>query len=93
LVLKYYNKRDVRQSKETEKLNVGERVYSMSQKEQLLAVATAERAILIFDIRKPTEVIKKIESSLKGQTRCCTLITDIKGNLIIKLCRVLCRIR
>lgn len=53
-----------------------ERVYSMHSHKHLLIVGTAERHIVLWDIRKIKEPLQKRESSLKYQTRVVRLSND-----------------
>ncbi|KAJ1767619.1 mitotic spindle checkpoint protein Bub3 [Coemansia sp. RSA 1807] len=61
------------------KLDVEERIYSMSARETLLAVALAGRKILIYDTRKLDAPIEVRESSLKFPTRCVKLMPSSLG--------------
>eukprot|EP01117_Protostelium_nocturnum_P004846 TRINITY_DN1757_c0_g1_i1.p1 TRINITY_DN1757_c0_g1~~TRINITY_DN1757_c0_g1_i1.p1 ORF type:complete len:329 (+),score=101.50 TRINITY_DN1757_c0_g1_i1:1147-2133(+) len=49
--------------------NVEDRVFTMSLNSEKLVVGTANRQILIFDLRNMSEPLQKRESSLKYQTR------------------------
>eukprot|EP01027_Heterolobosea_sp_BB2_P004124 GEZU01006263.1.p2 GENE.GEZU01006263.1~~GEZU01006263.1.p2 ORF type:complete len:216 (+),score=40.11 GEZU01006263.1:308-955(+) len=56
-----------------------ERVYSTSVQGQLAVVATAERHIVIYDLRNPTKEYKRIQSPLKFQTRVVAAFPDKTG--------------
>ncbi|KAJ2452503.1 mitotic spindle checkpoint protein Bub3 [Coemansia sp. RSA 2336] len=60
-------------------IEVDERIYSMSARESLLAVALAGRKLLIYDTRKLDEPVESRESSLKFPTRCVRLMPDGQG--------------
>lgn len=55
------------------------KVYSMSVNEEKIVVATSERKVLIWDLRKMGEYMMKRESSLKYQTRCIRLFPNKEG--------------
>ncbi|KAJ2611725.1 mitotic spindle checkpoint protein Bub3 [Coemansia sp. RSA 1365] len=61
------------------KLDVEERVYSMSVRGTLVAVALAGRKILIYDTRRFEDPLEIRESSLKFPTRCVKLMPDYRG--------------
>ncbi|KAJ2162174.1 mitotic spindle checkpoint protein Bub3 [Coemansia sp. RSA 552] len=61
------------------RVDVGERIYSMSAQNALLAVGLAGRAIHIYDTRKLAEPLEVRESSLKFPTRCIKLMPDCQG--------------
>ena len=42
----------------------------------LMVVATAEREILLFDLRQPSQVFKQFHSPLKYQSRCVSCFPD-----------------
>uniref|UniRef100_A0A1B0G232 Uncharacterized protein n=1 Tax=Glossina morsitans morsitans TaxID=37546 RepID=A0A1B0G232_GLOMM len=52
------------------------KVYSMSVNEEKIVVATSDRTVLIWDLRKMEEYMMKRESSLKYQTRCIRLFSN-----------------
>jgi len=68
---------DLRSSSSVHNINV-ERVYSMDAKFPLFVVATAERPIHIYDLRKLNEP-KTIPSPLKYQTRVVSCFPDKTG--------------
>ncbi|KAF2840733.1 putative nuclear pore complex protein [Patellaria atrata CBS 101060] len=74
--IKYW---DIRQQTPAATVSVQERVYSMSVKEKLLAVATADRYINIIDLSNPQTVFKRVQSPLKWQTRVVSCFTDATG--------------
>uniref|UniRef100_A0A1B0GDS8 Uncharacterized protein n=1 Tax=Glossina morsitans morsitans TaxID=37546 RepID=A0A1B0GDS8_GLOMM len=55
------------------------KIYSMSENEEKLLVATSDRAVLIWDLRKMEEYVMKRESSLKYQTFCIRLCPNKEG--------------
>eukprot|EP00186_Timspurckia_oligopyrenoides_P004301 CAMPEP_0182449732 /NCGR_PEP_ID=MMETSP1172-20130603/36316_1 /TAXON_ID=708627 /ORGANISM="Timspurckia oligopyrenoides, Strain CCMP3278" /LENGTH=318 /DNA_ID=CAMNT_0024647099 /DNA_START=54 /DNA_END=1007 /DNA_ORIENTATION=- len=58
---------------------MSERVYSMDAVGNLLVVATADRKILIYDVRKPTTPYFEKLSMLKYQTRVVSCFPDQTG--------------
>eukprot|EP00179_Madagascaria_erythrocladioides_P017122 CAMPEP_0198353738 /NCGR_PEP_ID=MMETSP1450-20131203/112576_1 /TAXON_ID=753684 ORGANISM="Madagascaria erythrocladiodes, Strain CCMP3234" /NCGR_SAMPLE_ID=MMETSP1450 /ASSEMBLY_ACC=CAM_ASM_001115 /LENGTH=262 /DNA_ID=CAMNT_0044059923 /DNA_START=39 /DNA_END=827 /DNA_ORIENTATION=+ len=56
-----------------------ERVYAMDLVGQLLAVGTADRKLLVFDVRNPATPYSQKESQLKYQTRCLACFPDQSG--------------
>lgn len=70
---------DLRQQQPAATLDVGERVYTMDVRNQMLVVGTAERWIHIVNLANPGTVYKKIQSPLKWQTRVVTCFTDATG--------------
>ncbi|XP_065368681.1 mitotic checkpoint protein BUB3 [Calliphora vicina] len=55
------------------------KVYSMSVNDEKIVVATSDRKVLIWDLRKMEEYMMKRESSLKYQTRCIRLFPNKEG--------------
>ncbi|KAH8232581.1 hypothetical protein KR032_009937 [Drosophila birchii] len=55
------------------------KVYSMSVIDEKIVVATNDRKVLIWDLRKMDSYIMKRESSLKFQTRCIRLFPNKEG--------------
>lgn len=55
------------------------KVYSMSVIDEKVVVATSDRKVLIWDLRKLDSYIMKRESSLKYQTRCIRLFPNKEG--------------
>ncbi|EDV92703.1 mitotic checkpoint protein BUB3 [Drosophila grimshawi] len=55
------------------------KVYSMSVIDEKIVVATSDRKVLIWDLRKTDSYIMKRESSLKYQTRCIRLFPNKEG--------------
>ncbi|KAJ1735236.1 mitotic spindle checkpoint protein Bub3 [Coemansia biformis] len=70
---------DRRAPGEVARLGVDERIYSMSARDSLLAVALAGRTILVFDTRSLAEPLETRESSLKFPTRCIKLMPGCQG--------------
>ncbi|KAJ2510875.1 mitotic spindle checkpoint protein Bub3 [Coemansia sp. RSA 1939] len=61
------------------RIDVDERVYSISAENNILAVALAGRKILIYDMRRLDAPVESRESSLKYPTRCIRLMPDCQG--------------
>ncbi|KAM9978869.1 hypothetical protein ACTFIY_012602 [Dictyostelium cf. discoideum] len=76
--LKYW---DTRQQTGTPvlSLELTERIYAMDMLYPLLAVATADRKIYIYDLKNPQSPYKTVESLLKYQTRCISCFPDKSG--------------
>ncbi|XP_023170843.1 mitotic checkpoint protein BUB3 [Drosophila hydei] len=55
------------------------KVYSMSVIDEKIVVATSDRKVLIWDLRKTDSYVMKRESSLKYQTRCIRLFPNKEG--------------
>ncbi|KAA8495870.1 Protein RAE1 [Porphyridium purpureum] len=56
-----------------------ERVYAMDARGALLVVGTADRKILVYDVRKPTQPYLDKLSQLKYQTRVIACFPDQRG--------------
>lgn len=69
---------DLRQQSPIATLQLPERCYSMSVRDQLMVVATAERHICVINLSNPTQIFKQTQSPLKFQTRVVSCF--IKGN-------------
>lgn len=74
--LKYW---DTRSPTAMASVQLSERCYAMDAKHPLLVVATADRQVHIFDIRKPSQIYKSIQSNLKFQTRTIACFPDASG--------------
>jgi len=74
--IKYW---DGRQSAPAFSLNLPERVYCADCKPPLCVVATAERHIVVFDLRKPQVEFKRFSSPLKYQSRVISAFVDKTG--------------
>jgi len=74
--LKYW---DLRSSRPTASVTQPERVYCMDVIFPLMVVGTAERHLLIYDLRKPTTVFRQFQSPLKFQSRCISCFRDRSG--------------
>ncbi|RDW75973.1 putative nuclear pore complex protein SonA [Coleophoma crateriformis] len=59
-------------------LQCPERIYGMDTKDNMLALATAERHIISVNLNSPTTIFMQTESPLKHQTRCITCFEDGK---------------
>lgn len=55
------------------------KVYSMSVIDEKIVVATSERKVLLWDLRKMEQYMMKRESSLKYQSRCIRLFPSKEG--------------
>ncbi|KAK1929864.1 Protein RAE1 [Phytophthora citrophthora] len=74
--LKYW---DTRSPTPMASVQLSERCYAMDAKHPLLVVATADRQVHVFDIRKPSQIYKSIQSNLKFQTRTIACFPDASG--------------
>eukprot|EP01116_Phalansterium_solitarium_P001219 TRINITY_DN10997_c0_g1_i1.p1 TRINITY_DN10997_c0_g1~~TRINITY_DN10997_c0_g1_i1.p1 ORF type:complete len:353 (+),score=84.85 TRINITY_DN10997_c0_g1_i1:102-1160(+) len=74
--LKYW---DGRTSNPTHTAQLPERVYCMDVSSPLMVVGTADRNIIVFDLRKPQVEFKRIQSPLKQQSRVITCFPDKTG--------------
>eukprot|EP01119_Soliformovum_irregulare_P009689 TRINITY_DN2329_c0_g1_i2.p1 TRINITY_DN2329_c0_g1~~TRINITY_DN2329_c0_g1_i2.p1 ORF type:complete len:334 (+),score=77.54 TRINITY_DN2329_c0_g1_i2:60-1061(+) len=70
---------DGRQANAVCTANLPERVYCMDVKYPLCVVGTAERHIVIYDLRKPQTEFKRISSPLKYQSRVVSCFPDKAG--------------
>jgi len=59
--------------------NLPERLHTMDVKYPLCVAVTADRQILVYDLRKPNIEFKRIASPLKLQTRVITCVPDRTG--------------
>ncbi|ORY83027.1 WD40-repeat-containing domain protein [Protomyces lactucae-debilis] len=69
---------DLRQQQAVATLQLPERCYSMSVKDSLMVVATAERHICVVNLSNPAAIFKSTVSPLKFQTRVVSCF--VKGN-------------
>jgi len=74
--LKYW---DMRSPNPTGQVQLPERLYCMDVKFPLAIAGTADRQILMFDMRTPGKVFKAIQSPLKYQSRIVTCFPDRTG--------------
>jgi len=74
--LKYW---DGRQQNPIFSTNLPERAYSMDFRFPYCVVGTAERHVITYDIRNPSNEYKHIQSPLKYQTRCLALFAEADG--------------
>jgi hypothetical protein len=58
----------------------------------IIKLGTADKQFVLYDLRKPNEVLKKYDSLLKSQTRAVSLLTDLKGIFNIKKRILLCKV-
>lgn len=56
-----------------------ERIYSLDTSYQLLVVGCAERHIMIYDLNKPSQPFKTMQSPLRWQTRCVSCFHNGAG--------------
>ncbi|XP_047135625.1 mitotic checkpoint protein BUB3 isoform X1 [Hydra vulgaris] len=73
---------DPRQSKCIDTHDQDERVYTMALSEERLVVGTAERRVMVWDLRNTGVVQQKRESSLKFQTRCIRCFPNKQGYVL-----------
>lgn len=74
--LKYW---DARSPNPVGTVTLPERVYAMDAAAPLLVVGTAERHILVYDLKNPTVAYKTTQSPLKYQTRTIAAFPDLTG--------------
>lgn len=74
--IKYW---DLRQQNPVATLQLPERCYSMSVKDQLMVVATAERHICVVNLSNPAQIFKQSPSPLKYQTRVVSCFIKANG--------------
>jgi len=74
--IKYW---DLRQQSPAATLECQERIYSMSVRDQMLVVATADRWINVINLNEPGKFYKQMQSPLKWQTRCVSAFQDATG--------------
>jgi mRNA export factor len=63
-------------------VNVGDRVYALDALGVLMVVGTADRGILVYDVRKPSEPFMHKLSQLKYQTRAVAAFPDVMGYIV-----------
>lgn len=61
---------------------LAERIYAMDVNYPLAVVGTADRNLTIFDLTKPQQPFKQLQSQLKWQTRCVSCFPDKTGYLL-----------
>jgi len=76
---------DCRQQNPVHSAQLPDRVYSMDVKFPLCVVGTAERSVVIYDLRKPTVEFRRISSPLKKQTRVVSCLPDKTGFAIASI--------
>lgn len=74
--MKYW---DMRAPKEQASVNLPERCYAMDVRYPLAVVGTAERHLLIYDLRKHQTPFRTVQSPLKMQTRCVSTFMSGTG--------------
>jgi mRNA export factor len=74
--MKYW---DIRAPKEQSSVALPERVYAMDVRYPLAVVGTAERHLLIYDLRKHQQPFRTLVSPLKMQTRCVATFMNSTG--------------
>jgi len=70
---------DSRAATEVEVVALPDKAYAMAVSALYVVVGTADRHVLLYDIRKMGEVLETRESSLKRQTRCIRMFPDETG--------------
>jgi len=70
---------DLRTNRPTCSLNQPDRVYCMDVLFPLMVVGTAERHLLIYDLRRSSTVFRQFLSPLKLQSRCISSFPDKSG--------------
>jgi len=60
-------------------IKLPERVYCMDVVNQLMVVGTADRQLLMYDLRNPEKPFKVLPSPLKFQSRCLAAFADLTG--------------
>jgi len=70
---------DTRTGQQAMQISVPERVYCMDVNENLMVVATANRKVLIYDIKAPQKPFQVIDSPLRYQSRCVACFRDNRG--------------
>jgi len=67
---------DLRQQSPAHTQTLPDKCYALSVSHPLLVVGTAERYIQVFNLAKPDQVYKQLQSPLKHQTRCIAAFPD-----------------
>lgn len=70
---------DLRQPTPVGTLKCADRVYTMSTRDQLLVIGTAERNIHMVNLNEPTKFFNTLESPLKFQTRVISCLHHTDG--------------
>ena len=73
---------DLRQQSPIGSLACQNKVYTMSTRNQLLVIGTADRYINAVELRNPTQFYKTVQSPLKWQTRVVTTFMEANGYAI-----------
>ncbi|CAK4285822.1 unnamed protein product [Aphanomyces euteiches] len=60
-------------------VQLSERCYALDVSYPLMVVATADKQIHCFDLKKPSQIYCTLKSSLKYQTRCIAAFPDASG--------------
>lgn len=77
--IKYW---DLRSPQAAATVDMGERVYSMSVRNNTLVVGMADRWISVINLGEPSKIYRKIQSPLKWQTRVVACLNDASGYAI-----------
>ncbi|XP_024924048.1 protein RAE1 [Ziziphus jujuba] len=77
--MKYW---DTRQPKPAHTQQLPERCYALSVRYPMMVVGTADRNLILFNLRKPQTEFKRVISPLKYQTRCVAAFPDQQGFLV-----------
>jgi mRNA export factor len=60
-------------------LQMPDRVYAMDVVGNVMVIATAERHVLVYDLRNPSQPFRQKHSPLKYQSRCLAIFPDQTG--------------
>ncbi|GFP98673.1 protein rae1 [Phtheirospermum japonicum] len=73
---------DLRQQNPTLVQQLPERCYALSVRYPLMVVGTADRNLVVYNLKNPQTEFKRIVSPLKYQTRCVAAFPDQQGFLV-----------
>ncbi|KAL3620915.1 Poly(A)+ RNA export protein rae1 [Castilleja foliolosa] len=73
---------DLRQQNPVLVQQLPERCYALSIRYPLMVVGTADRNLVVYDLKNPQTEFKRIMSPLKYQTRCVATFPDQQGFLV-----------
>jgi len=74
--LKYW---DIRQPQPAYQIQLPERAYCMDTKGQMLVVGCAGQAFNVYNLANPQQVFKTVNTKLKSQPRCISIMNDSAG--------------
>lgn len=63
-------------------VEAGGRVYALDARGVLLVAGLADRALVVYDVRKPTQIFQQKYSQLKWQTRSVATFPDCMGYVV-----------